>query len=249
VDPCIIDKTEVLHEEEEQKKESSVQEENTEPKTKSRKWIWWLLIILLAAGLSLLLFRNNPSSSTDDLSEPTGMHEGYGYVDLGLSVKWATCNVGASVPGDYGNYYAWGETWTKPEYLNCTSYGKSWGDIGGDSSRDAATANWGGSWRMPTEAEFQELINNCDWTWTTQNGKNGYKVTSKKNGQSIFLPAAGYRDGASLYSDGERGFYWSSTPDESYTDGACPLYFLGGGRGVYWGYRSRGHSLRPVLED
>jgi hypothetical protein len=159
--------------------------------------------------------------------------------------------VGATNPEEYGDYFAWGEKRTKSKYTdsNCTSYGKSWGDIGGDSSRDAATANWGGSWRMPTKAEFQELKDNCDWTWTTQNGKNGYKVTSKKNGQSIFLPAAGYRVGDELCLDGEYGDYWGSTPNESNTDSACYLYFDGGGRDVDWNGRNGGRSLRPVLED
>ena len=183
-------------------------------------------------------------------SPKTGTYKGHEWVDLGLSVKWATCNVGASTPGRYGNYYAWGETSTKSNYGydNSASYGKSWSDIGGNSSRDAATANWGGSWRMPTKAEFQELIDNCTWTWTTQNGHKGYKVTGK-NGQSIFLPAAGYRRGATLNGDGEDGYYWSSTPYESYTDRACIVYFFEGGRNVNEGYRYNARSVRPVLED
>ena len=182
-----------------------------------------------------------------------GSHYGYGWVDLGLpsGLKWATCNVGAYTPADYGNYYAWGETSTKSNYYydNCASYGKSWGDIGGDSNRDAARANWGGSWRMPTAEEFQELIDYCEWTWMTESyGLPGYEVMGR-NGYSIFLPAAGVRGGDTLYSDGENGYYWSSTPFESRTDSAYGLYFSEGFRNVDWNYCYYGHSVRPVLED
>ncbi len=175
---------------------------------------------------------------------------GHEYVDLGLSVKWATCNVGASSPEDYGNYYAWGETTTKTEYSISTSktYGKSMGDIKGNSQYDAARANWGGTWRLPTEAEYDELLENCPWTWTSQNGVNGYKVTSKINGKSIFLPAAGYRYRSSHRYAGEYGSYWSSTPYESNTNGYCHLYFFSGSHFVYWDYRFSGQSIRPVSE-
>lgn len=125
---------------------------------------------------------------------------------------------------------------------------KSWGDIGGNSSRDAATANWGGRWRMPTKAECQELKDNCTWTWTTQNGHKGCRVTGK-NGQSIFLSAAGSRDGGTFYYVGEFGRYWSSTPYESSTDDAYDLYFNEGRRTVDWWDRYYGRSVRPVLED
>ncbi len=221
-------------------------------KKKSRRWLWWLLPLFLAAIGALQDKPDSLQDKPDSISEPTGYHEGHGWVDLGLpsGLKWATCNVGASTPGDYGNYYAWGETRTKSEYLidNCSSYGKDWGDIGGDSSRDAARANWGGSWRMPTKAEYQELVDNCTWTRTTQNGHKGYRVTGK-NGQSIFLPAAGFRNGDKLCYGGEGGDYWSSTPDESNTDDAHLLFLGEGGQRVECGYRGRGRIVRPVLED
>lgn len=185
-------------------------------------------------------------------SKKANVHEGHEWVDLGLpsGLKWATCNVGASCPEEYGNYYAWGETSTKSDYDwdNCISMDQSWSDIGGDSNRDAARANWGGSWRLPTKAEFQELIDNCDWTWTTRNGHIGYKVTSKKNNQSIFLPAAGCRDGDTLRNDGERGYYWSSTPYEGYYGYVCYLHFQEGYRSVNEIPSYGGLSVRPVLD-
>ena len=148
-------------------------------------------------------------------------HNGHEYVDLGLSVKWATCNVGATSPEDFGHYFAWGETSPKDEYTedNCSTCGKQMSDIAGNAQYDAATANWGGDWRMPTKAEQEELLNNCTWTWTTQNGVNGYNVKGP-NGNSIFLPAAGSRK-SSLYGAGSGGGYWGSTPydySDDYSD-------------------------------
>ena len=176
---------------------------------------------------------------------------GYDYVDLGLpsGLKWATCNIGASSPEEYGNYYAWGETEPKSTYTeyNSITYGEQMGDISGDPEYDAATANWGSTWRMPTEEECEELVDECTWQWTTQNGVNGYKVIGP-NGNHIFLPAAGYRDGSSLSIAGESGSYWSSTPDSD-DDYAFNLYFDSSNYGVYY-YTNRyyGRSVRPVSE-
>ena len=165
-------------------------------------------------------------SSTDDADDSSSATAGTA-VDLGLSVKWATVNIGATLPADYGNYYAWGETETKDEYTedNSVTYGdSSFGDISGDATYDAATANWGSSWRMPTKTECQELVDDCTWTWTTQENSdgeeiNGYLVEGT-NGNSIFLPAAGARDGSSLDSAGTRGYYWSSTSYASLSNDA-----------------------------
>ena len=152
--------------------------------------------------------QQQPSKPAKPAAKPrptTGTLNGYDWVDLGLSVKWATKNVGASSPSDYGDHFAWGETETKKRYYWDTYFdclddeGRSWGiyKIGGKTSisptsgHDTARENWGGTWRMPTIAEFKELHTKCTWTWTSQGGHNGYLVTSKINGKSILLLAGG----------------------------------------------------------
>ena len=197
----------------------------------------------------------------------------HAYVDLGLpsGLLWATCNVGATNPGDYGDYFAWGETATKSNYswstlTYCTDdYGESfskyvansnYGTVDNkstlESADDAATVNLGDGWRTPTKAEWQELTNssNCEWEWTTQDGHNGYKVTSVKNGNSIFLPAAGDRNGASLYSAGSYGLYWSSSLPEDGAGYAAYCYFASNYINANWMNmgRSNGLSVRPVYE-
>lgn len=195
------------------------------------------------------------------ISEPDGYISDHGYVDLGLpsGLKWATCNVGASSPEDYGSYYAWGETTTKSSYMgdNSLTYGKSISELRssgiiGESGaltmpHDAARANWGGSWRMPTKKELEELKYKCSWIWTSQGGHRGYKVTGP-NGRSIFLPAVGWRDGTSLDGTGECGSYWSSTPDEGAPIAACNLDIDSTNKLVFWGIRSYGQTVRPVSE-
>ena len=180
----------------------------------------------------------------------TGTINGHDYVDLGLpsGLKWATCNVGASQPHGYGNYYAWGETTTKASYTsqNSVTYGQQINDFSGNATYDAARANWGSTWRMPTKAEMEELKNKCTWTWTTKSGVNGYEVTGP-NGNSIFLPAAGYCLGSSRYSVGENGYYWSSTPLEGNTSSAYYLDIYSGLL-VGWFDRGRGLTVRPVSD-
>lgn len=214
-----------------------------------------------------LPISSNPSISksneevNDTLNLIPNKHNGYEYVDLGLSVKWATCNVGASKPEDYGDYFAWGETSTKSTYKSSTykwcngtettltkyNTSSSTGMVDNktqlDLSDDAARANWGGSWRMPTDTELTELREQCTWRWTTQNGVKGCKVTSKSNGNSIFLPAAGYREGSSQLHAGSRGTYWSSSLRTGYA-----WYVNLGFDGVYRRSNSRrfGFTVRPV---
>ena len=195
----------------------------------------------------------------------SGLIEGHEYVDLGLSVKWATCNIGASKPEEYGDYFAWGETKPKSVYDWSTykwcrggkesqtkySISSNYGTVDNkknlELSDDAARANWGGSWRMPTKEEQDELRNECTWTWTTQNGINGYKVTSKNNGCSIFLPAAGYRYGNLLYDADSYGNYWSSSLGMSDSSCAYDLYFDWNAMDWYNDYRCVGLSVRPVF--
>lgn len=191
-----------------------------------------------------------------------------GTVDMGLSVKWASCNIGASKPEDYGDYYAWGETTTKstynwPTYTLCggsentlTKYctGSSFGTVDSktvlDPEDDVAHVKLGGKWRMPTDAEWTELrkTNNCDWVWTTINGVNGMLVTSKKTGNSIFLPAGGFRHGDMLFNAGSYGRYWSSSLITDRPYDALVVYF--NSDNVTRGSNSRfcGRSVRPVSE-
>ena len=112
------------------------------------------------------------------------------------------------------------------------------GSIAGNSTYDVARAKWGGSWRMPTKDELQELIDRCTWTWTTYKGVDGYKVTGP-NGNSIFLPAA----------DGSYGKYWSATPHESDTYYAYYIDFNENVRGTLWYFRYDGLSVRPVSKN
>ena len=218
-----------------------------------RKNLWpWIIggLLALAAVVAGIVYMINKPISLDDLTV-SGSANGHDYVDLGLSVKWATCNVGAFSPEQYGDYYAWGETTPKSEYTedNCKTYERSMSDIHGNSSYDAARANWGGSWRLPTKFEYDELLNNCDLQSTTLNGVKGMRFTSKKNGNSVFFPAAGDRYGSSTYNVGEDGNYRSSTPHEGDTQRAYYLFFdLEGSAVAGWSYRHGGHSVRPVLE-
>ncbi len=184
-------------------------------------------------------------------------------VDLGLSVKWAAYNVGATAPEEYGDYYAWGETeekrdysWKTYKYCNgsydtqtkyCTS--SSYGTVDGKTTLepedDVATVKWGGTWRMPTIKELQELIDNCTWEWTTLNDVKGYRVTGP-NGNSIFLPFAGYRGGTGVNYQGFLGSYWSSSLDSSSSYYACSLYFDSSDFDWVDDGRCYGRTVRPV---
>ena len=166
------------------------------------------------------------------------------YVDLGLSVKWATFNVGASKPEDYGDYFAWGETQPKTSYSE-SNYSYTNNPTTLPLSADAAHANWGGSWRIPTDAEMTELREQCTWTWITQNGVNGYKVTGT-DGNSIFLPAAGCRYDSSLNLAGSLGHYWSSSLNTGSPSNAWYVSFVSSSVSRVDYIRSGGRSVRPV---
>ena len=176
-------------------------------------------------------------------------HNGHEFVDLGLpsGLKWATCNIGATKPEEYGDYFAWGETEPKQSY-NEDNYTYNSNTRTLPLSADAANVNWGGSWRMPTSEEKEELRYYCTWEWTTLNGIGGYKVISKKNGNSIFLPAAGYRFISLLNGAGSYGLYWSSSLTSSSSSYAYYLFF--NSCSVDWGFYIRfyGRSVRAVCE-
>ena len=241
------------------------------------------------------------SAYTFNVSYESDPYTGHTYVDMGNGLKWATCNVGATTPEDYGDYFDWGATapyyqtghsqespcthwidgkdgynwknysfmengqssWkriTKYTFADNQKNGTKWYDgdtfIGDGKTSfaddgyvdDAARANWGGNWRTPTDAEWTWLRddNNCTWTWTTQNGVNGMLVTSKVNGNKIFLPAAGFRSYASLYGAGSYGYYWSSSLIESISNCASYVDFGSGGVGRNGVNRYCGQSVRPV---
>ena len=172
---------------------------------------------------------------------------GHEYVDLGLpsGTLWATMNIGATAPENYGNYYAWGEITTKSSYTS-SNYTYSSNPATLPLSKDVASVSWGGDWRMPTQEELDELLTECTWTWVVKNGLNGYNVTGS-NGNSIFLPAAGYRYNSDLKSTASSGFYWSSSICSSNSDNAYALGFNSGY--IYWttGSRDYARSVRPVL--
>lgn len=171
------------------------------------------------------------------------------YVDLGLSVNWASCNLGASTPASRGGYYAWGETSTKTKYTkeNYAYYkeGSGYTDIGKNISGtqyDAATVNLGKDWRMPTKDEVQELCEKCTFTYGEVDGVKGYYVTGK-NGNSIFLPCYGYKLN-NWDDDEDQGYFWFGE-DESTSGNHLWLY-----EGTaYWGSRTQkyhGLQIRPV---
>jgi hypothetical protein len=212
---------------------------------------------------SVRLVRNieseTPTSNTEN---------GYEYVDLGLSVKWATCNVGANNPEEYGDYFAWGEVAPKEEYMDstykwyngsintgtkyCTNSSEGLIDDKAvlKASYDAASVNWGGAWRMPTKEEIDELVLNCIWHCVFRKGVAGHLVTGP-NGNSIFLPAAGRRVDSSLDSAGSDGYYRSSWFNAEYNHRTCGFSFDVESDTIFNNYyilHYHGHSVRPVCE-
>ena len=213
-----------------------------------------------------IILDGMPNLLSSSLNSNINGHE---YVEMGDGLKWATCNVGASVPEEFGNYYSWGETSTKKDYRwetykwmldgkgewnAITKYTIKDGITEGiwyeksqtDSTRtdfvgdglnslipkdDAATVNWGGTWRTPTFEEWSRLLNDNKfvWRWKKVNGVPGFKVTSRIKGyvgNSIFLPAAGGYEGGKPTMIGIGGYYWSSTLSRENSDGAYDLGFL-----------------------
>ena len=186
-------------------------------------------------------------------------YNGHEYIDLGLpsGLKWATCNVGASSPEEYGLYFAWGET-TGYTAEQVTSGGRAFDSVSYTGSaistdltleQDAAHINLGGNWRMSTKDEYQELLDNCNVVWTDNyngTGVAGCIFTSKINGNSVFLPAAGYYDFSSVIDVGSVGFYWSASWESS--SFAWDMDFDSWNQQVYNGHRYYGCSVRAVCE-
>lgn len=223
------------------------------------------LVLAAAAALCCVSCGGGArSSASDSASSGPSADEA---VDLGLSVNWAPYNVGATVPEEAGDYFAWGEIETKDEYTAETykwfeedyqlakyntdaSLGKCDNKVILDPEDDAVHEKWGSSWRMPTQNEIEELINSCTWEWATQNGVNGCKVTGK-NGKSIFLPAAGTRMEADTLDKGTFGFLWTKTLDSDYNNGsqyASAFSYNSYGTGIQALERQMGLPVRAVCE-
>ncbi len=234
--------------------------------------IWKLLAILAVAG-GFAACDKDEVPVEPELNDGTSIVNGYMAVDLGLSVKWASCNVGAFREDGRGSYFAWGETSEKSNYDWSNEGDYKWGiydssaspkygmtkytaDVeGGDGLKtlqpgdDPATANWGTKWRTPTDDEFKELLDGtkCEWTYDTI--MKGYTVKGLKTGNSIFLPVTGYRKGSGLEDAGTVGHYWSSSVGESYPYGAYNIVLLANNRGGgSSGSRYLGLSVRAVTE-
>ena len=196
-----------------------------------------------------------------------GSINGHDYVDLGLpsGLLWAACNIGAAAPEDHGDYFAWGETEAKDIYnfstykhggpmslkkycnnSHCGFYGFTDDLTTLQPDDDVASTNWGGNWRMPTREEWDELLNNTNDIWTTQDGVKGRLFTAS-NGASLFLPVAGYREDGYLYHGDRNGFYQSSSLYVDQPSIAWQLYFDGGsGFMLNQAPRASGLSVRAV---
>lgn len=206
----------------------------------------------------------------EENNKPGSEDDAYEYVDLGLSVNWATFNIGATKPEEYGDYYAWGETETKTDYSwesykwcngsanTLTKYcdNSEYGNIDNkyllDPDDDVAHVKWGGKWYMPTIEEIGELMDKCSWTMETRGEIEGFKVTGP-NGNSIFLPVAGFYAGTDLiesemFENSNEGYIWSSNRGyNNFSD--CLLYSGADGRAMFCSntcYRYLGFPVRPV---
>ncbi len=228
------------------------------------------IIVLQILALSFLSACKGENKDTGEESKVvrkhtgtdlTGNINGHDWVDLGLpsGLRWATCNVGASVPEEFGYYIAWGETEPKDEYtsINSLTYKvplkrlKQWGIIDQSGTltkvHDAACVSWGEPWRMPTIEDYTELLTNCTWTFSEVNGVNGYTVTGP-NHQHIFLPAAAFQQNTKIENVGDFGDYWSSTIVEELSGVACSLGYSSKSYGRRRYARYAGRTIRPVTD-
>lgn len=208
------------------------------------------MMLMLMFGSAFVITSCGDDDPTDDMGK---LPKGVEAVDLGLpsGVKWANMNVGATTPEDFGDYFAWGETEPKSDYSLSTYFESKFDKYATDKKTqldpedDVVHVKWGGDWRMPTKSEQDELRGKCSWKWTSMGGVDGCIVTGP-NGNSIFLPAAGYRYNDSLYVAGSNGYYWSSSLYGDASDYACSLgFFLSGADWSYY-YRYGGLAIRAV---
>lgn len=205
---------------------------------------------------------DKPISPQEDIG-PEYKHVTLEAVDLGLTVKWASTNLGASRPQEYGDYFIWGNTQDKPSFtllsdkwynnkeLVYSKYTHKDEKYSLELADDVANTSAGGNWRTPTVKEWTELMDNCDWAWTDNysgSGVAGRIVTSRKNGQSIFLPAAGYRFGINFYIDRSNGLYWSSEVNPDITKNGFLLYFDSNSLYTRGNFRYYGYSVRAVTK-
>lgn len=204
--------------------------------------------------------------SDDEFPYETPENIPEGAVDLGLSVFWAKCNIGATKPEESGDYYAWGEIakkktcnwstykWCGGSHVTLTKYCYDihYGTIDDkttlDLDDDVAYQEKGENWRMPTVDEFNELREKCTWEWTQKGNVYGYEVTSRRTKNSIFFPAAGYYYEGGFTHNNSIGDYWSSTLSSDINSEACCLYFDKDAHNIYDDYRYYGHSIRPVAD-
>ena len=226
-----------------------------------------MVMVCMAMALCVSCKKNNdkPSGGNTGGGNGGGTIAGHEYVDLGLpsGTLWATCNVGASKPEDYGSYFAWGETstksiydysnykwWTEDGYITKYCNDGTCGDWDNklvlESSDDVAHVKWGGSWRMPTRKDFDELMNNCKRVRSALKGVSGINITGP-NGNSIFMPDGGYYSGyGGIHEEDWSGNYWSSSL--FFDDPSCAWFFKTPHNKVIGTNRDTGMNVRPVSD-
>ena len=239
------------------------------------KWVCGIVAVAAASVIVILALSSVKGKEVKEVSAAKtpvkarrnhdgsleGSINGHKWIDLGLpsGLKWAECNVGATLPEESGDYFAWGETRPKSDYsaVSSLTYKVPYESLLKNGivdesgtlikNHDAARTSWGGTWRMPTEEEFSELITSCKWTIASFNDVNGYLVTGP-NKKSIFLPAASFRQNMSLDNVGEFGDYWSSSMIKDLSGVACSLGYSSKSFGQRRYARYAGRSVRPVTD-
>jgi len=196
-----------------------------------------------------------PTETPQNTVPVTGKTNGHEWVDLGLpsGLRWATCNVGVTKPEQPGSLYAWGELATKTNFVseNNKTYHKDMDDISGNATYDLATAKWGKGWRMPTKAEYDELLLHCNYSYVERGGIKGHEFTNPNNNRSIFLPATGFKEGSSKHQLATtNGMYWTSTPHKDKVNNGSHVYIFGSALGeMSIAERYTGAGVRAVSDN